>query len=132
MPTLDTLPVAKIKYITFGEYVSTCVFLRENSFCNSIHNLRKFWQIYKVCMLFIHRVSSYFGVWQMGQSSLSTYTYFHLKRLDFQWVFFTRRLNFQTDNYSLHRFTISRKYAISQALLALRHNTAILHNSNIS
>jgi len=42
MQTVDKLPAAKIKYITFGAYIPTYAFLRENNVRKSIHNKKKF------------------------------------------------------------------------------------------
>jgi len=42
MQTVDKLPVAKIKYITFDAYIATYAFLSENNFCKSIHNRKMF------------------------------------------------------------------------------------------
>jgi len=42
MQTVDKLPAAKIKYITFGAYIATYAFLNENNFCKSTHNRKKF------------------------------------------------------------------------------------------
>lgn len=66
MQTVDKLPAAKIKYITFGAYIPTYAFLRENNVRKSIHNKKKFWQIYLFYTLFTEDPVTYFGVWQMA------------------------------------------------------------------